>query len=71
MRIDRIKFASALARADISSKELARRAGISRVTISSVKSGRSCSGTTARKIAYGLGVDIAELLTDAQNVEVQ
>lgn len=70
MRIDRIKFAAVLARADISSQELARRAGLSRVTISSVKSGRSCSKTTAEKIACGLGVDISELLADGRNVEV-
>lgn len=71
MRIDRIKFAAVLARADISSQELARRAGLSRVTISNVKSGRSCSKTTAKKIACGLGVDISELLADGRNVEVQ
>ena len=71
MRIDRIKFATALARADISSQELARRAELSRVTISSVKSGRSCSRTTARKIAQGLGVEISKLLADGQTEEVQ
>lgn len=71
MRIDRIKFAAILARADISSQELARRAGLSRVTISNVKSGRSCSRTTAERVACGLGVDISELLADGQNVGVQ
>ena len=71
MRIDRIKFAAILARVDISSQELARRAGLSRVTISNVKSGRSCSKKTAERISRGLGVDIAELLADIQNTEVQ
>lgn len=71
MRIDRIKFAAVLARVDISSQELAHRAGLSRVTISSVKSGRSCTRTTAEKIAYGLGVDISELLPDGQSMEVR
>lgn len=56
MRIDRVKFAAALATADISSQELSRRSGLSRVTISSVKTGRRCSKTTAQKIASGLGV---------------
>lgn len=71
MRIDRIKFVAALARADISSQELARRANLSRITISNVKSGRSCSTTTAKKIASGLGVDLSELLADGQIEEVQ
>lgn len=40
MGIDRIKFATELARADLSVKALAERAGIFRVTITSVKSGK-------------------------------
>lgn len=71
MRIDRIKFAAALAMADISSQELARRSGLSRATISNVKSGRSCSRTTAKKIASGLGVDISGLLSAEQSGEVE
>lgn len=71
MRIDRVKFATVLAREDISSQELARRAGLSRVTISGVKSGRSCTRSTAEKIASGLRVDLSELLTDGQTEEVQ
>ena len=61
MRIDRVKFAAALAREDISSEELAQRTGLSRVTISSVKNGRSCTKTTAEKIARGLRMDIVDL----------
>lgn len=71
MRIDRVKFAAALAMADISSIELARRSGLSRVTISSVKMGRSCSKTTVQKIASGLGVEIASILEGGQAEEVQ
>lgn len=71
MRIDRVKFAAALATADISSQELARRSGLSRVTISSVKTGRSCSKTTANKIARGLGVDLASILESGQAEEVE
>ena len=71
MRIDRIKFAAALAMADISSQELAKRSGLSRVTISSVKSGRSCSMTTAEKIASGLEIDISKLLPEKQAGEVE
>lgn len=71
MRIDRVKFAAALATADISSQELASRSGLSRVTISSVKTGRSCSKTTANKIARGLGVDLASILESGQAEEVE
>lgn len=62
MRIDRVKFAAALARADMTTVKLSKKAGISRGTISVVKGGKSCTEETARKIAAGLGVDVSELL---------
>ncbi len=62
MRIDRIKFATELARADLSVKALAERSGISRVTITSVKSGKSCSLSTAEKLAAGLGVHVKDIM---------
>ena len=58
MRIDRVEFAAALARADLSVKRLAERAGLSRATITAVKSGKSCSQETADKLAAVLGRDI-------------
>lgn len=61
MRIDRVKFAAALARRDVGVKRLAELAGISRVTVSSVKCGKTCSPDTARAIAHALGVDVAEI----------
>lgn len=70
MRIDRVKLAAALAMADISSKELASRSGLSRVTVSSVKTGRSCSQMTAEKIACALGVQLASILEVGQVEEV-
>lgn len=60
MRIDRVKFAAALARADLNVKRLAEKSGVSRVTITSVKSGKSCSKETADKLASVLGADILE-----------
>lgn len=60
MRIDRVKFAAALARADLNVKQLAECSGVSRVTISSVKTGKSCSKDTAYKLAKVLGYDIIE-----------
>ena len=62
MRIDRVKFAAALARADMTTVKLSKKTGISRGTISVVKGGKSCKEETARKIAAGLGVDVSELL---------
>ena len=62
MRIDKVKFATELARADVSVKELAIRTGVSRVTISAIKSGKSCSNDTAKKLAAGLGVAVADLV---------
>ena len=58
VRIDRVKFAAALARADLTVKALAERTGISRGTITSVKNGKSCSQQTADKLAAVLGRDI-------------
>lgn len=66
MRIDRVKFAAELARADLNVKRLAEQAGVSRATITSVKSGKSCSRFTAEKIAAGLGVGVEDILTDAK-----
>lgn len=58
MRIDRIAFAAALAKKDISCKKLAELSGLSRVTITNVKTGKSCSKETAEKIATILGREI-------------
>lgn len=60
MRIDRIKFAAALARADLNCKQLAEKSGVSRVTITSIKGGKSCSNETAEKLAAILGREIIE-----------
>ena len=62
MRIDRIKLVTELMRQDMTQKELAQQVGISRVTINSIKNGRSCSDAVAFKIAEALGVDISKLL---------
>lgn len=66
MRIDRVKFAAELARADLNVKRLAERAGVSRVTITAVKGGKSCSRATAEKIAAGLGVCVQEILSASE-----
>lgn len=55
MRIDRVEFAAALARADLNVKQLAEKSGVSRVTITAVKSGKSCSKNTADRLTAVLG----------------
>lgn len=65
MRIDRIKFAAELARADLNVNGLAERAGVSRVTITSVRGGKSCSKTTAEKLAAGLGISVRDIVPDS------
>lgn len=61
MRIDRAKFAAALVRADLTCKELATRTGISRATVTGVKTGKSCRQETAERLAAELGVSVSEL----------
>ena len=58
MRIDRVAFATALARKDINCLKLAELSGVSRATITAVKTGKSCSKKTAEKLAAILGSDI-------------
>lgn len=60
MRIDRIKLTVALAQRDLTIKKLAELTGISRLTLSNVKNGKSCSMETAEKLATVLGRDIIE-----------
>lgn len=63
VRIDRVKFAAALARADLTVKQVAELSGVSRVTVSGVKTGKSCSEDTANKLARVLGRDIIQEAT--------
>lgn len=60
MRIDRVKFAAALARLDINGNQLAEKAGLSRGTITAVRTGKSCSKKTAEKLVAVLGKEIIE-----------
>ena len=58
MRIDREKMTIAMLRRDMSQKRLADLSGVSRMTITAVKGGKSCSRETADKLAAVLGRDI-------------
>lgn len=60
MRIDRVKFAAALAQADLNVKQVAEKTGLSRGTITGVKTGKSCTKETAEKLAELLGREIIQ-----------
>ena len=64
MRIDRIKLTTELIRQDMTQKTLSEKSGVSRVTITGIKSGRSCSEETAEKLAKALKVPLKKLLED-------
>ena len=60
MRINRERFAAALARMDLNGNQLAAKASVSRGTVTAVKTGKSCSPETAEKLAAVLGREIIE-----------
>ena len=60
MRINRERFAAALVRLDLNGKQLAEKAGVSSGTVTAVRTGKSCSRETAKKLAAVLGQDIIE-----------
>ncbi len=62
MRIDRIKLVTELAKRDMTAKHLAELSGLSRATVSNVKSGKSCTDEVGQKIAKALGVDVTEIM---------
>lgn len=57
-RIDRVALAAEMARRDLNGKKLVELSGVSRVTVTAVKSGKSCSKETAEKLARVLGREI-------------
>ena len=66
MRIDREKFTVLLLRKSMTAKQVAAAAGISNTSIYNVKNGMRCSSQMGNKIACALGVDVAEIMEDAQ-----
>lgn len=62
MRIDRVKLIAEMARRDMTVNKLTELSGLSRVTITGVRGGKTCSTDTAAKLAKGLNVPISEIL---------
>lgn len=61
MRIDRVKFAAAVAKADVRMGELPARSGVSLSTITAIRGGKSCAQKTADKLAAALGVKVHDI----------
>lgn len=61
MRVDRYKLGHILVDKDLTASQLAKRAGLSRATISCIKGGKSCLYETAEKIANILGVEVKDI----------
>lgn len=59
-RINRERYAAAMARKDINGTQLMALTGLSRGTVTSVKSGKSVAKETADKLVAVLGKDILE-----------
>ena len=64
MRIDRSKLACEMIRNDLNCNDLVRVSGLSRSTITAVRTGKSCSGNTAMAIARALGVSLESLIVE-------
>lgn len=59
-RINRERYAAAMARMDINGTQLMLLTGLSRGTVTAVKSGKSVAKETADKLAAVLGKEILE-----------
>ena len=60
MRVDRMKLVAEMAKRDLTATRLAELTGLSRITVSYVKNGKSCSKETAEKLMSIFGHDIIE-----------
>lgn len=61
MKISKTKIEMIMAEKKLSTTEFAKRSGISRQSISTVKQRGTCTPTTAGKLADGLGVPVSEI----------
>lgn len=64
MRIDRVKLIAEMARQEIRVQELAEKAGVSRMTVSAMRCGKSCTENSVKHVARALGVPVESLLED-------
>lgn len=62
--IDKMKFKILLIKKEITQVEVAGISGISRTTINSIASGKTCSLETGQKIADALKIDLKDILQE-------
>ena len=62
MKISKTKIELIMATKNLKAIEVADRAGISRQNFSTIKLRGTCTTTTAAKLAYGLGVNVEDIL---------
>ena len=70
MKIDKIKLTVAMIKKGYNVQQLAKAAGVSRTTISYIRSGKTASLDVSVKLALALGVDLKELLSENQSEAV-
>lgn len=58
IRIDRVAIITEMAKRHMNCNQLVELSGVSRVTVTAVRSGKSCSRETAEKLVAVLGHDI-------------
>ena len=68
MRIDRVKLIAEMAKQNLHVQDLAEKALVSRVTVTAMRGGKSCSTNSARRVAQALGVPLEALLEDGKEV---
>ena len=64
MRINRVRLITKMAELDMSVNALVEKSGLSRCTVSAVRTGKACSSETATKIAVALGVHLEEIIKE-------
>ena len=62
MNIDKRKLRHIMIDRDVGQKQLAEMSGVSRAVVNNVCCGRSCTSTTAMKIAEALNIPLEDLL---------
>lgn len=62
MNIDKKKLRHIMIDRDVGQKQLSEKSGVSRTVINNVCCGRSCTSTTAMKIAEALNIPLEDLI---------
>ena len=64
MKINALKMLVLMGKQEMNIGQLAKSSGVSRQTVSCIKSGKGCTPVVACKLAKALGVDVTEILEE-------